>query len=157
MKILAAANLIVSLVPSQSFRSNYRATHHKLVVNSQRELAGEAQAILHTVLNILLRLLRSARNYAEINVHGTAKLTSYFTLMTYCMITKTEKLMLAQHIRPLWDLFHPKLSEPSVPAHHNKQSLLSFWFHATNDCAENAELIANNPEITKNIAFNYIL
>lgn len=145
-------------MPSQTFRSNYRSTHHKLVLNAQpRELTGEAQMILHTVLNILLRLLRPARNYADISVHGTVKLTSYFTLMSYCMITKTEKLMLREHIRALWDLFHPKLSEPSVPAHHNKQSLLSFWYHVTNECPENAALVANNQEITKNIAFNYIL
>lgn len=61
------------------------------------------------------------------------------------------------HLRSLWDLFHPRLSEPSAPAHHNKQALLSFWYHVTSDCIENAQLIINNPEIIKNIAFNYIL
>lgn len=65
--------------------------------------------------------------------------------------------MLGPHIKTLWDLFHPKLSEPSVPAHHNKQALLAFWHHATVDCTENAQQVVNNSEITKNIAFNYIL
>ncbi|XP_037912392.1 ubiquitin carboxyl-terminal hydrolase puf isoform X3 [Hermetia illucens] len=155
----AASYLLVSLVPSQSFRANYRAhSLHKLPFNiPHRELNGDAQIILHTILNLLLRLLRSARAYTDIAVHGTAKLTSYFTLLTYCMVSKTEKLMLGPYMRVLWELFHPRLSEPSVPAHHNKHALLAFWYHATNDCPENAQLIANCPDITRNIAFNYIL
>jgi ubiquitin carboxyl-terminal hydrolase 34 len=159
LSFIAAANLLVSLIPSQSFRQNYRAsTHHKMIVNNpQREITGEALVILHSVLSILLKLLRAAKNYTEISSHGTVKLTSYFGLMAYCMITKTEKLMLGPHIKTLWDLFHPKLSEPSVPAHHNKQALLAFWHNATVDCPENAQQVVNNPEITKNIAFNYIL
>lgn len=152
--------MLVSLVPVQSFRQNFRATsHHKIVIhNPLREISsGEAQTILHSILNILLKLLRSAKNYTDISTHGTVKLTSYFSLMTYCMISKTEKLMLGPHIKTLWELFHPKLSEPSVPTHHNKQALLAFWHHATVDCPENAQIVANNVEITKNIAFNYIL
>lgn len=66
-------------------------------------------------------------------------------------------LQLTPYLRTLWELFHPRLSETSVPAHHNKQALLSFWHHATNDCPENAQAVANNPDITRNIAFNYIL
>lgn len=60
-------------------------------------------------------------------------------------------------MRALWDLFHPRLSEPSVPAHHNKHALLAFWHHSIVDCPENALQIANCTEITRNIAFNYIL
>lgn len=92
----AAAYLLVSLVPSQTFRTNYR-THHKVPLHSaQRELTGDSQLILHTILNLLLRLLRPAKAYTEISVHGTAKLTAYFTLMTYCMVSKTEKLMVSK-------------------------------------------------------------
>ncbi|XP_055587463.1 ubiquitin carboxyl-terminal hydrolase puf [Uranotaenia lowii] len=155
----AAAYLLVSLVPSQNFRTNFRATsHHKLNLHSQqREISCEAQLILHTILNLLLRLLRSARNYTDISIHGTTKLTAYFNLMTYCLVSKAEKLMLGPHLRALWELFHPRLSEPSVPAHHNKQALLAFWYQATIECPENALLVANCPDITRNIAFNYIL
>lgn len=156
----AAAFLLIALVPSQSFRTNYRVTsHHKTQIHhlQQKELSAEALIVLHTILNLLLRLLSPARTYAEVAVHGTNKLTAYFNLMSYCMISKAEKLMLGPHIRVLWELFHPRLSEPNVPMHHNKQALLTFWHHATNDCPENALLVANCVDITRNIAFNYIL
>lgn len=91
---LAAAYLLVSLVPSQSFRTNYRAASLKLQVHtSHRDLSDEATLILHTILNLLLRLLRPARVYTDILVHGPGKLSAYFGLMTYCMVSKTEKLM----------------------------------------------------------------
>lgn len=148
----------MSLIPSQSFRQNFRHHSHKVNYNNpHREITGEALEILHTVLKILLKLLRAAKNYTDISSHGTVKLTSYFSLMAYFMISKTEKMMLGPHIKVLWELFHPKLSEPSVPTHLNKQALLAFWHHATVDCPENAQQVVNNPEITKNIAFNYIL
>uniref|UniRef100_A0A1I8NBN6 ubiquitinyl hydrolase 1 n=1 Tax=Musca domestica TaxID=7370 RepID=A0A1I8NBN6_MUSDO len=158
----AAAYLLVSLVPSQPFRANFRIhSLHKLSSSSSshvyRELNNDAQIILHNIINLLLRLLRPARAYADIGVHGTTKLTSYFSLLAYCMASKTEKLMMGPYMRALWDLFHPRLSEPSVPAHHNKHALLAFWHHTILDCPENALIVANCPEITRNIAFNYIL
>lgn len=57
------------------------------------ELSNDAQIILHNIINLLLRLLRPARTYADISAHGTTKLTSYFSLLGYCMVSKTEKLM----------------------------------------------------------------
>ncbi|XP_075147597.1 ubiquitinyl hydrolase 1 puf [Haematobia irritans] len=158
----AAAYLLVSLVPSQPFRANFRIhSLHKLSSTSSshiyRELSNDAQIILHNIINLLLRLLRPARAYADIGVHGTTKLTSYFSLLGYCMASKTEKAMMGPYMRALWDLFHPRLSEPSVPAHHNKHALLAFWHHTIVDCPENALIVANCPEITRNIAFNYIL
>lgn len=32
-----------------------------------------------------------------------------------------------------------------------------FWHHATNECPENAQFVAHCADITRNIAFNYIL
>ena len=61
------------------------------------------------------------------------------------------------HFDNLWSLFHPKLSEPSIAIHHNKQALLQFWHTLCSDCPENIQLILDNPAVTKNIAFNYIL
>lgn len=91
----AAAYLLVSLVPSQSFRTNYRAASLKLQPTGNRDLTDDAQLILHTILGLLLRLLRPARAYTDILVHGPSKLSAYFGLMTYCMISKAEKLMVS--------------------------------------------------------------
>ena len=68
-----------------------------------------------------------------------------------------EKLLFEPHFPNLWQLFHPKLSEPAIPVHHNKQALLHFWYTLCQDCPENVKLILSNPLVTKNIAFNYIL
>ncbi|XP_032305462.1 ubiquitin carboxyl-terminal hydrolase puf isoform X2 [Drosophila ananassae] len=153
----AAAFLLVALVPSQPFRANFRAhSQHKLLALNPHSYR-DAQTVLHQVINLLLRLLRPARVYADIGAHGTTKLTAYFNLLSYCMVSKTEKLMIGPFMRSLWELFHPRLSEPSVPAHHNKHALLTFWHHSLVDCPENAAQVANCPEITRNIAFNYIL
>ncbi|XP_012254828.2 ubiquitin carboxyl-terminal hydrolase 34 [Athalia rosae] len=156
----AAAFLLVSLVPSTHFRQGYRNAHRLgLGCNSARELqlSPEATLILHQVYTALLRLLQSARHYIDIQTHGTMKLTAYFALLTYCVVSKTEKLMFGQYLNDLWTLFHPKLSEPSIPVHHNKQAVLLFWYHVCSDCPENVAMILHNPHITKNIAFNYIL
>ncbi|KAK1132977.1 hypothetical protein K0M31_014343 [Melipona bicolor] len=156
----AAAFLLVSLVPSTHFRQGYRSAHRLgLGCNTSRELqlSPEATLVLHKIYTALLRLLQPARHYIDIQTHGTMKLTAYFALLTYCVISKTEKLMFGQYLNDLWTLFHPKLSEPSIPVHHNKQAVLLFWYHVCSDCPENVALILHNPHITKNIAFNYIL
>ncbi|XP_015123639.1 ubiquitin carboxyl-terminal hydrolase 34 [Diachasma alloeum] len=156
----AAAFLLVSLVPSSHFRQGYRSAHRLgLGCNSNREfqLSPEATLILHQIYTALLRLLQPARHYIDIQSHGTMKLTAYFALMTYCVISKTEKIMFGQYLNDLWSLFHPKLSEPSIPVHHNKQAVLLFWYHVCSDCPENVAMILHNPHVTKNIAFNYIL
>ncbi|XP_032664565.1 ubiquitin carboxyl-terminal hydrolase puf isoform X2 [Odontomachus brunneus] len=156
----AAAFLLVSLVPSTHFRQGYRSAHRLgLGCNASRELqlSPEATLILHQIYTALLRLLQPARHYIDIQTHGTMKLTAYFALLTYCVVSKTEKLMFGQYLNDLWTLFHPKLSEPSIPVHHNKQAVLLFWYHVCSNCPENVAMILHNPHITKNIAFNYIL
>ncbi|KAJ8674345.1 hypothetical protein QAD02_005607 [Eretmocerus hayati] len=156
----AAAFLLISLVPSVHFRQGYRSAHRlglNCVTPRELQLSSEATLVLHQIYTALLRLLPSARHYTDINTHGTMKLTAYFALMSYCVVSNTEKLMFGQYLNDLWTLFHPKLSEPSIPVHHNKQALLLFWYHVSNDCPENVALILHNPHITKNIAFNYIL
>jgi hypothetical protein len=41
--------------------------------------------------------------------------------MTHLMLGKPEKVRLEKYFLDLWNLFHPKLSEPSIPVHPNKQ------------------------------------
>ncbi|KAB5523620.1 hypothetical protein PHYPO_G00154680 [Pangasianodon hypophthalmus] len=113
--------------------------------------------MLLEVYNLLLGLLGRAKLYVDVAVHGTTKLVQYFSFMTYCLISKTEKLMFSSFFMDLWNLFQPKLSEPAIATNHNKQALLSFWYNVCVDCSENVRLIVQNPVVTKNIAFNYIL
>ncbi|XP_034239169.1 ubiquitin carboxyl-terminal hydrolase puf isoform X4 [Thrips palmi] len=153
----AAAYLLASLVPNQTFRQGFRTarpmpSQYKEILNSP-----EALSVLHKVLGVLFRLLKPARHYADCQTHGTNKLTAYFTLFSYCCVSNDEKLMLQPYFMDLWNLFHPKLSEPAVPIHHNKQALLLFWHHVSEGCPKNVESILNNASILKNIAFNYIL
>ncbi|CAH1163705.1 unnamed protein product [Phaedon cochleariae] len=149
-----AGYLLVSLVPSSAFRQGFRATHRS---SREPQLSAEAQAVLHQIYAALLRLLPAAKHYTDMQQHGTTKLTTYFALMMYCCISRTEKLLFGQYFIQLWHLFHPKLSEPSIPAYHNKQTLLAFWNHVCTDCPENVQLMLQNAHVTKNIAFNYIL
>ncbi|KAG8236170.1 hypothetical protein J437_LFUL013436 [Ladona fulva] len=157
----AAALLLVSLVPSVNFRQGFRAFRGTSVGLSRpgdpSSIVAEATPILHRIYSVLLRLLKPARLYIDIQAHGTSKLTAYFALLTYCAISKVEKLMFGPYFVDLWQLFHPKLAEPSIPVHHNKQAVLLFWHHVCTDCPENVQLILQNPHVTKNIAFNYIL
>ncbi|KAF7284487.1 hypothetical protein GWI33_022078 [Rhynchophorus ferrugineus] len=149
-----AGYLLVSLVPSTPFRQSFRASHR---MNREPQLSSDAQNILHQVYTALLRLLPAAKHYTDTQQHGTMKLTTYFALLMYCCISRTEKLMFGQYFLQLWHLFHPKLSEPSIPAYHNKQALLAFWNHVCTECPENVQLMLANIHVTKNIAFNYIL
>ncbi|XP_060516947.1 ubiquitin carboxyl-terminal hydrolase 34 isoform X2 [Cylas formicarius] len=149
-----AGYLLVALVPSTPFRQGFRASHR---VTREPQLTSEAQSVLHQIYTALLRLLPAAKHYTDMQQHGTMKLTTYFALMMYCCISRTEKIMFGQYFLQLWHLFHPKLSEPSIPAYHNKQALLAFWNHVCTDCPENVQLMLVNGHVTKNIAFNYIL
>ena len=109
------------------------------------------------ILEFLLSLLRNCKPYIDISLHGTNKLGSYFQVMRHLLLSRNEKRLLGPHFPDLWQLFHPKLSEPSIPVHQNKQALLQFWYNACLDCPENIQLILSNPHVVKNIAFNYIL
>lgn len=89
--LVAAAYLLVALVPSTQFRQCYRtARPHREAV-----LTPEGQAVLHQVYTVLLRLLKNARLYTDISQHGSGKLSAYFTLLNYFAISRTEKLMVS--------------------------------------------------------------
>ena len=90
-------------------------------------------------------------------MHGTAKLVAYFNVMTYCLISRAEKHMFTRYFGDLWNIFQPRLSEPAIAQHSNKQALLHFWHQVCLDCPDNVKLIVANHHVTKNIAFNYIL
>uniref|UniRef100_T1IPZ0 ubiquitinyl hydrolase 1 n=1 Tax=Strigamia maritima TaxID=126957 RepID=T1IPZ0_STRMM len=153
----AAAVLLVNLVPSNSFRQAYRTARTMLSPQKEITMNAESVMILHQIYDLLLRLLKRAKHFVDPAQHGTTKLMSYFALMTYCLVSRTERLMFGQYFLDLWQLFQPKLSEPPISVHHNKQALLIFWYQVCIDCPENVKLIVQNAHVTKNIAFNYIL
>jgi hypothetical protein len=156
----AAAVLIISLVPNNLFRQSYYKSPKTLLIQTNRdtiELGAESLLIIRKIFESLLSLLKRAKAYVDIHLHGTNKLTSYFALMYYCLVSPKEKLMLIPYFDDLWNLFQPKLSEPAIPINQNKQTLLCFWYHACVDCPENVQCIIQNPSVTKNIAYNYIL
>ncbi|KAL4719135.1 hypothetical protein ACJJTC_007180 [Scirpophaga incertulas] len=121
------------------------------------KLPDTAHHALHQVYTMLLGKLKAARKYTDVGVHGTMKLTAYFGVMSYCVVSRVEKLMFGQYFNDLWDLYHPGISEPSIAVHPNKQALLTFWHTVSVDCPENVQLAVSNPRLLKHIAFNYIL
>ncbi|XP_068619314.1 ubiquitin carboxyl-terminal hydrolase puf [Battus philenor] len=154
----AAALLLVALVPSQHFRAGYARTRPQPAPQHHlAKLPDTAHHTLHQVYTMLLGKLKAARKYTDIAVHGTMKLTAYFGVMSYCVVSRVEKLMFGQYFTDLWELYHPAISEPSVAVHPNKQALLTFWHAVCVDCPENVQLAVANPRLTKHIAFNYIL
>merc|ERR1711892_1250343 len=133
----SAAFLLVSLVPTPHFRQTFRTPRNPPSQLRDTIEANDGLDTVRRILEFLLSLLKNCKQYIDISCHGTTKLVSYFQVM--------------------WQLFHPKLSEPSIPVHQNKQALLHFWYSATVDCPDNIKLILSNPHVVKNIAFNYIL
>ena len=153
----SAAFLLVSLVPTPHFRQTFRTPRNPPSQLRDTIEASDGLETVRKILEYLLSLLRNCKQYIDINCHGTTKLVSYFHVMTHLLLSKQEKMLLGPHFSELWQLFHPKLSEPSIPVHQNKQALLQFWYCACLDCPENIKLILSNPHVVKNIAFNYIL
>ncbi|XP_049877741.1 ubiquitin carboxyl-terminal hydrolase puf [Pectinophora gossypiella] len=153
----AAALLLVALVPSQHFRAGYARARPQPQPHHLAKLPDTAHHTLHQVYTMLLGKLKVARKYTDIAVHGTMKLTAYFGVMSYCVVSRVEKLMFGQYFNDLWELYHPTISEPSVAVHPNKQALLTFWHAVSVDCVENVQLAVANQRLTKHIAFNYIL
>lgn len=106
----AAAYLLVSLIPSNSFRQMFRSTRSLHLPTRELPLSPDTTVVLHQVYNLLLGLLGRAKLYVDASVHGTTKLVQYFSFMTYCLISKTEKLMFSGYFMDLWNLFQVGLS-----------------------------------------------
>lgn len=95
----------MSLIPSNSFRQMFRSTRSLHIPTRDLPLSPDTTVVLHQVYNLLLGLLGRAKLYVDVPVHGTTKLVQYFSFMTYCLISKTEKLMFSSYFMDLWNLF----------------------------------------------------
>ncbi|KAL3873492.1 hypothetical protein ACJMK2_036602 [Sinanodonta woodiana] len=153
----ASSFLLVSLVPSNHFRQSFRTARSILSPHKEMPMTQDAILVLHQIYDHLLNLLPRAKLYVDPQTHGTTKLMCYFAVMSSCLISKTEKIMFSRYFLDLWQLFQPKLSEPQISMHHNKQALLHFWHQVCVDCPENVKLIVSNPHVCKHIPFTYIL
>ncbi|KAK6998655.1 ubiquitin carboxyl-terminal hydrolase 34-like isoform X2, partial [Biomphalaria glabrata] len=161
---MASAQLLVSLVPNEIFRSSYKpraiTTCPSNIIWGKDDLS-----VMHRIYQHLLLLLKRAHVHIapydsnQTNLVGPshAKLMSLFSVLNYCLYSRREKLMFTPYFMDLWQLFHPFMLEPQVPLNHNKQALLMFWFTVSQDCPENLQQMVSNPHVCKNIAFNYIL
>lgn len=83
----------------------FRSTRSLHIPTRDLPLSPDTTVVLHQVYNLLLGLLGRAKLYVDVPVHGTTKLVQYFSFMTYCLISKTEKLMFSSYFMDLWNLF----------------------------------------------------
>lgn len=83
----------------------FRSTRSLHIPTRDLPLSPDTTVVLHQVYNLLLGLLARAKLYVDVPVHGTTKLVQYFSFMTYCLISKTEKLMFSSYFMDLWNLF----------------------------------------------------
>lgn len=91
---IAAAYLLVSLVPNTHFRQCYRSARG-LMHPREMMMNQEARSVLHEIYMVLLKKLKAAKKYSDVQDHGPTKLTAYFTLLLYFCPTNTEKLMVS--------------------------------------------------------------
>ena len=81
------ANLLASLVPSPFFRQLFRS---KAIPLSLAQLQSANQEAVQKLFKLLLYLFDRAQKYVKQDTDG---LVAYFSLMTTCLVSKSEKLM----------------------------------------------------------------
>ena len=155
----AACSLFVNLVPSCQFQGAWKAwrvghsPNRDLIPN----MTPEAVAVTQTIFRSLLRLMPKAKKFAEPSAHSANKLVQYFSMLTFCLLTKAEKLAFSEYFKEFWNLFYPEMCQSKIQQHLNKQALLVFWYHACQDCPENVAHIYRNKEVSQKLPFNYIM
>lgn len=90
---LGASLLLVSLVPSTQLRQAYRAGRGTCSLQKDILLAPDAKQIVHKIYKFLLNLLKMAKEYTDATIHGASKLTAYFVLLNFFLVSKAEKIM----------------------------------------------------------------
>ncbi|XP_062502356.1 ubiquitin carboxyl-terminal hydrolase 34-like isoform X2 [Corticium candelabrum] len=144
------ANLLASLVPSPFFRQMFRS---KALPLSITQLQPGNQETVQKLFKLLLYLIERAKKYVK---HDTDGLVAYFNLMTTCLVSKSEKLMVREHFLDLWRIFQD-LAAIEVPINQSKQAVVQFWYYLSKDCSENLDLIVKNEVVSNSIGFCYIL
>lgn len=96
----------------------FRSTRSLHLPTRELPLSPDTTVVLHQVYNLLLGLLGRAKLYVDASVHGTTKLVQYFSFMTYCLISKTEKLMFSGYFMDLWNLFQVRFVLSDLSSFH---------------------------------------
>lgn len=102
----------------------FRSTRSLHLPTRELPLSPDTTMVLHQVYNLLLSLLGRAKLYVDASVHGTTKLVQYFSFMTYCLISKTEKLMFTEYFMDLWNLFQVGLAACVVLLYRGSSELI---------------------------------
>jgi ubiquitin carboxyl-terminal hydrolase 34 len=144
------ATLLASLVPSPTFRQVFRSKALPIV---STQLQSSSQEAVQKLFKLLLYLFDRSHKYVK---HGTDGLVAYFNLMTTCLVSKSEKLMVREHFPDLWRIFQD-LAAIEVPINPSKQAVVQFWYYLSKDCSENMDLIVKNDVVSSSIGFCYIL
>lgn len=105
----------------------FRSTRSLHLPTRELPLSPDTTVVLHQVYNLLLGLLGRAKLYVDASVHGTTKLVQYFSFMTYCLISKTEKLMFSGYFMDLWNLFQVKKRSHS----HSLRATLQLYIYSS--------------------------
>ena len=113
----SAAYLVVALVPSTHFRQAFRQSVTARGIgmkpsagvssadmganNPEAQSQQEQVDTLHRLLEFLFGLLPNAKQYIDLQQHGSHKLVAYFQTMTHFLCTKNEKLLFCgKSVRP---------------------------------------------------------
>ena len=104
-------------------------------------MSPDSVAVAQTIYRSLLRLMPKAKKFSDPSAHSANKLVQYFSMLTFCLISRAEKLALAEYFKDFWNLFFPEMCQSKIQQHLNKQALLIFWLHACQDCPENVQQI----------------
>ena len=73
-----------------------------------RQYVGKWMVVM-MVMMMMMKILKLINNLTDGQGHGTSKLVPYFSVLNYCLISKTEKLMVSCYfltnlLIKFWDL-----------------------------------------------------
>lgn len=81
------------MVPNTQFRQAFRSARGLCLLQKEIVFAPDAKDILQEIFKFLLKLLKVAKEYTDTAQHGSSKMTAYFVILNYFLVSKAEKLM----------------------------------------------------------------
>lgn len=161
---LAAAQLLLSLIPSVSIRQQFItytnvSRHGALPATPRQPINADALPFLHKIMEYLLHLLQtSLRQFMANKTSSNSRLVPFLTALRACLVSQDEKIMLSQQVQSLWahyEAYHAA-NERIDP---NKQALFLLWFTAAHDCPHmvDASVAAADQKLFHKFMLNFIV